>query len=485
MKILLIETSRTYSSGSKGIRMSLPLGLLYIATPLEKAGYSVSIYSCLCSPSTRVLEHEGVIHHGVDDDDFKEMVIKEKPDIVGISCPFTAQFDQYVYASQLVKEVDQNIFVVGGGPHFSVCGSNFLLKNLNTDCYISGEGEEPMLALVANTVNNISLNGIPGITYRNKNDGTIKSMPNEYFKEMDDLEFPAYHLFNMDLYFEYQRNGCKGYNGPISARLDQDGKRTVSIITSRGCPFKCTFCSVALHMGKPVRAHSSEYIIKHIQLLVDYYSIEHIFFEDDNLTFRVERMQNISEEMTRKKFNLTWSTPNGVRADKLTKPLIMSMKESGCTGLIIGTESGDQNTLDNIVKKDLDLKTVVKVAAWCKELDISLTSFFVIGFPKETIKTIQNTIDFAVMLYGEYNVLPLLNNATPLIGSELYDIAVKDQLLVTDVTPDALSTATQPLSGVGLIKTNDFSPSDLFNFAKQLDERIGAINPDFDVSYHT
>ncbi len=485
MKILLIETSRTYSRGTKGIRMSLPLGLLYTAASLENAKYSVSIYSCLCSQSTRVIEHEGVIHHGVDDDDFKDMIIKEDPDIVGISCPFTAQFDQYLYASKLVKEVDKNIFVVGGGPHFSVCGSSFLLKNLDTDCYISGEGEEPILTLVDNMVNNISFDGIPGITYRDKNDDTIKSTPNEYFKAMDDLPFPAYHLFNMELYFDYQKNGCKGHDGPISARLDQGGKRTVSVITSRGCPFKCTFCSVALHMGKPVRAHGSEYIIRHIQLLVDHYSIEHIFFEDDNLTFRVNRVQEIVDKMIKKEFNLTWSTPNGVRADKLTKPLIMSMKESGCTGLIIGTESGDQDTLNNIIKKELDLKTVVKVASWCKDIDIGLTSFFVIGFPDETKKAIQNTIDFAVMLYKKYNVLPLLNNATPLIGSELYDIAVKDQLLVTDVTPDALSTATQPLSGVGLIKTDDFSPSDLYAFAKQLNKRMGDINPDFDVSYHT
>jgi radical SAM superfamily enzyme YgiQ (UPF0313 family) len=238
-------------------------------------------------------------------------------------------------------------------------------------------------------------------------------------------------------------------------------------------------------MGKPVRAHGSEYIIRHIQLLVDHYSIEHIFFEDDNLTFRVNRVQEIVDKMIKKEFNLTWSTPNGVRADKLTKPLIMSMKESGCTGLIIGTESGDQDTLNNIIKKELDLKTVVKVASWCKDIDIGLTSFFVIGFPDETKKAIQNTIDFAIMLYKKYNVLPLLNNATPLIGSELYDIAVKDQLLVTDVTPDALSTATQPLSGVGLIKTDDFSPSDLYAFAKQLNKRMGDINPDFDVSYHT
>jgi len=468
--------------------MSLPLGLLYIASVLEKAGYNVSVYSCLCSPKTRVVDDGNIIHHGVNDNDFKEAIALEKPDIVGISCPFTAQFEQYLHASKLTKEVNNNIYVVGGGPHFSVCDGDFLLNNFNTDCYISGEGEESMLGLINNMVNHRSIDGIPGVTYREiSDDGSIniKSTPNVYHREMDELPFPAYHLFDMALYFEYQYNGCEGYNRAISARLDQGGKRTVSVITSRGCPFKCTFCSIALHMGKPVRAHSSGYVIDHIKFLVNNYNVEHIFFEDDNLTFKMSRTKEICEAITRYNLKLTWSTPNGVRADKLTKSLLSSMKKSGCTGVIVGTESGDQNTLNNIIKKDLKLETVVKVAEWCKELNIELTSFFVIGFPGETKKSIQNTVDFAVMLYEKYDVLPLLNNATPLIGSELYDIAVEGQLLVADVTPNALSTATQPLSGVGLIETDEFTPDDLYGFAKQLNDRISKINPDFNVNYHT
>ena len=151
----------------------------------------------------------------------------------------------------------------------------------------------------------------------------------------------------------------------------------------------------------------------------------------------------------------------------------------------MGAQVGDQDTLDNIIKKDMKLETVVQVARWCKELDIDLTSFFIIGFPKETKQKIQNTIDFAVDLYKHYRVTPLLNVATPLIGTSLYDIVVKDQLLVADLTPHNLSGATQPLHGGGMITTADFDPDDLKDFAMQLDDRLSEINPDFNVAYHT
>jgi len=488
LKILLIETSRTYHEKSKGVRLSLPLGLLYMGSVLEQEGFQVSVFNCLVSAKTRVKEIPGFLHHGVDDDYFKKIISEESPDIIGISCPFTAQFDNFVHAAKLAKEVLPDVLLVGGGPHFSVCGEDFLYKNPYVDCYISGEGEDPMLALVKAFDEGAPLDGIPGITHRSKDENgktIIKKIPHVLMRDMDNIPLPAYHLIDMEMFFQYQLYGCEGYEVPISARLDQGGKKTISMITSRGCPFKCTFCSIALHMGKPVRAHSPEYVVSHIDKVVNEYGVEHIFFEDDNLTFKMKRTQETCERMIEKNINITWSTPNGVRADKLTKDLLALMKESGCAGLIVGTESGDQDTLDNIIKKDLKLDTVVRVARWCKELDIELTSFFIIGFPKETKQKIQNTIDFAVDLYKHYRVTPLLNVATPLIGTPLHDIVVRDQLLVGDLTPHNLSGATQPLHGGGMITTDDFNPGDLQDFAKQLDDRLSEINPNFNVAYHT
>lgn len=493
MKILLIDTNRTYDERTKGVRLSLPLGLLYLAAVLEKEGFDVSVLDCKISEKTRVKKlSANQTHHGLEDADFKALIKKENPDIVGVSCMFTAQFENYLKDTKLIKQVNPNIFIVGGGPHFSVIDKNFLLTNQDTDCYVSGEGEKPFLEVVKAKRAKKSLIGIEGVTTiersRNGENNKITSTPRAEVllrdSELDTLPLPAYHKINMPMYFDYQLNGCSGYDTPISARLDQGGKKTVSMITSRGCPYRCTFCSISLHMGKPVRAHSAKCVVDHIEFLINKYGVEHIFFEDDNLTFKMERTREYCETILKRGINFTWTTPNGVRADKLDYDLLKLMKESGCTGLIIGTESGDQDTLTNIIKKDLSIETVVQVAKWCHKLNIPLVQFLVIGFPGETKNKIQRTIDFAVEMYEKYGVTPLLNIATPLIGTELYDVVVKNNLLAEDVTPHALSGATQPVRGKGMIKTNEFSPEDLKDFSIKMNTLISKINLNFDVTFH-
>ena len=489
IKVLLVETSRTYSKSSKGVRLSLPLGPLYLAAVLEGEGFDVSVQDCKIAKKTRIKEiSNDEVHHGLDNDDFKSLVEKENPDIVGVSAMFTAQFENYLEATKLIKQVNSDILVVGGGPHFSVIDKDFLLTNQDTDCYVSGEGEIPFLEIAKAIKAGKSLVGIGGVTTieRNTNWGKSKitSIDNELYRDLDTIPFPAYDKIDMDMFFDHQLNGCKGYNGPLSARLDQGGKKTVSMITSRGCPYKCTFCSIALHMGKPVRAHSAKYVVDHIEYLVNNYGVEHIFFEDDNLTFRMDRTREYCETILDRGINFEWTTPNGVRADKLDLDLLKLMKTAGCKGLIVGTESGDQDTLTNIIKKDLNIDTVIQVAKWCKELDIPLTQFLIIGFPGETKQKMQRTIDFAVEMYDKYRVKPLLNIATPLIGTELYDVVVEGQLLVQDATPHALAGATQPIIGSGMIETDEFTPEDLNGFAMQLNSLIQEINSNFDIKYH-
>ena len=493
MKILLIDTNRTYDKRTKGVRLSLPLGLLYLAAVLEKNGFDVSVLDCKISKKTRIKKIVNeMTHHGLDDEDFKDLIKKENPDIVGVSCMFTAQFENYLRDTKLIKQVNKNIFVVGGGPHFSVIDDNFLLHNYDTDCYVSGEGETPFLEVVKAIKAGKPLTGIKGVVTVERNTNAGKNKVSKVSRstillrdsELDTLPLPAYHKIDMNMYFDYQLNGCKGYNAPISARLDQGGKKTVSMITSRGCPYKCTFCSISLHMGKAVRAHSAKCVVDHIELLINKYGVEHIFFEDDNLTFRMDRTREYCETILNRGLKFTWTTPNGVRADKLDYDLLKIMKESGCRGLIIGTESGDQNTLDNIIKKDLKIETVVQVAKWCKMIGIPLVQFLVIGFPGETKKTIQKTIDFAVDMFEKYNVTPLLNIATPLIGTELHDVVVEKNLLAEDVTPHTLSGATSPVNGNGMIKTDEFTPDDLKVFANSMNSLIKKIDLKFDVTYH-
>jgi len=470
MKVLLINPSRVYSRGSQGIRVGLPLGLMYIAAVLEKKSIPVKIFDSLNSSSTRIFEQSNYTYHGVSDNFLKNIIENEKPDIVGITSSFTSQIGNTDRVANLIKQVNPNIFIVVGGPHFAAAGQQFLKKNKNVDVAVAGEGEITMLKLIEALENKKSFDNINGLIFRSKDSKKqteIVANSPELIEKLDSLPFPAYHLVDMDRYFYFLKQG-------LSTRPSKY-QRSISMITSRGCPFNCVFCAIHLHMGKFWRAHSADYVISHIQYVIDNYKVKHISFEDDNFTLNSQRCENIIDQVLKKKINISWDTPNGIRADTLDRNLLNKMKKSGCQGLIVAAESGDQDTLDNIIHKDLRLESIVQVAGWCKKLKIKLRSAFIIGLPGETKAKIQKTIDFAFWLYKKFDVKPNLMIATPLFGTKLYDIVVKNDYLLKEITVENLALATQ-VRGEGIIKTKEFSPQDLKRFAQQLDVRITRVD---------
>ena len=470
MKVLLINPSKTHWRRAKGVRLGLPIGLMYIAATLERNSIPVKIFDSLISKNTEIIEYPKYTHHGVSDHYLKSIVNKEKPDVVGITNPFTSQIDSTIKVAGLVKEVNPDIFVVVGGPHFAVSGEQFLKEDNNVDVAITGEGEMAMLKLVKALEEKKAYNNIKGLIFRSKDSqGNIKITNNnpELINDLDSLPLPAYHLVDIERYFHFLEKG-------LSSRPSKYNN-SISIITSRGCPYNCIFCSIHLHMGKPWRAHSADYVISHIKHVVNKYNVKHISFEDDNFTFNPQRCENIIDQIIKKKININWDTPNGVRADTLNENLLGKMKESGCQELVVATESGDQETLDNIVKKSLKLEDIINVAKWCKKLKIKLRSYFIIGFPGETKIKIQKTINFAFMLYKKFNVKPNLLFATPLVGTKLYDIVIKNKYLTKKITPKNLAAATQA-RGEGMIKTKEFNPNDLNKFNQQLEGRIARLD---------
>lgn len=470
MKVLLINPSKIYQCNAKGIRLGLPLGLMYIAAVLEKNSIPVKIFDSLISNTTEIIKTPEYTYHGVSDDYLKKIIDKEKPDIVGIANPFTSQIESTIKVARLVKEINSNIFTVVGGPHFAVLGKQFLEENENVDVAIIGEGEIAMLELVKALNDKRPYDNIKGLIFRSKksqNNIEIKSNNPEFINNLDDLPFPTYHLIDIERYFYFLKKG-------LSSRPNRY-KDAISMITSRGCPYNCIFCSIHLHMGKLWRAHSSDYVISHIEHVVNKYNVKHVSFEDDNFTFDSQRCENIIDQILNKKININWDTPNGVRADTLSEGLLIKMKKSGCQELIVATESGDQDTLDNIIKKNLKLESIIQVSQWCKKLKIKLRSYYIIGFPGETKIKMQKTIDFAFMLYKKFNVGPNLLFATPLVGTKLHDIVVKNKYLTKKITPKNLAAATQA-RGEGLIKTKEFDPYDLKKLDRQLRGRMARLD---------
>ena len=253
---------------------------------------------------------------------------------MGIANPFTCQVEHAIKVANIVKEVDPSILTVVGGPHATVVPVEFLEEARNVDVAVIGEGEHTMLDIAKFFEGNKRINDVQGIAFR-KDEKVALNSPRPYIKNLDELPYPAYHLVDMEQYLSPKK---------VEYRSFQD--RALSMITSRGCPFNCSFCSVHLHMGKTFRAHSVDYVVDHLEHVVNKYRVKTIYFEDDNLTLDLKRFEAICDKIIERDIKFGWETPNGVRADYLNLDLLKKMKKSGCQSVFVGVESGDQYVLD-------------------------------------------------------------------------------------------------------------------------------------------
>jgi anaerobic magnesium-protoporphyrin IX monomethyl ester cyclase len=452
MKVLLINPPQLFYPGSDPPAGNLPLGLMYIAAVLERAGYKAEILDAFMTDAS-FLKLGDTLEVGMPYGKIKEEIRRRKPDIVGISSPFTCQAENAIKVGNLAKEVDPNILTVVGGPHVTAVPVEFLKEAKSIDIAVIGEGEYTMLDIFQFSEGTKKIGDVQGIAYRQA-DGTIKQNAlRPFIKNLDELPYPAYHLVDMEQYLNPKR---------IDYRSFKD--RAVSMITSRGCPFNCNFCSVHLHMGKMFRAHSVDYVVNHIEYVINKFGVKTIFFEDDNLTFDIKRFEAICDKIIEKGIRFNWETPNGIRADYLTLNLLKKMKRSGCQSVFFGIESGDQFILDNVIGKSLNLKKVVEVAQMCKDIGLRTAAFYIIGFPGEKKENMLKTVELALRLKRDFDVGMLLHVATPSLGTRLYEECVKKGYVEENLSSRAFAEVRQT-RGMPLIKTEDFTPSEVKDLA--------------------
>jgi anaerobic magnesium-protoporphyrin IX monomethyl ester cyclase len=451
MKVLLINPPQTFYKGSEQPAGNLPVGLMYIAAVLKKARYTVEILDAFM---TDYAFQEGgeTINVGLPFDQIKQEIERRKPDIVGIAGPFTCQIGNALKISNLAKEVSQNILTVVGGPHVTLVPKEFLEEATDVDVAVVGEGEYAMLEIAEVFEGKRQFSQILGIAYWQNGEVTVNPT-RPFMQQLDELPYPAYDLVDMELYLSPKKIGYRSFQN-----------RAISMITSRGCPFNCCFCAVHLHMGQKFRAHSAKYVLDHIQYVVDKFKVKNIFFEDDNLTLDVKRFEAICDGIVERKIKIGWETPNGVRADCLNLDLLKKMKQSGANSIFVGVESGDQQILDNVICKSLDLNRVVQFAKDAKQIGLKTGAFYIIGFPGETKENMQRTVDFALGLKRDYDVGMHLFMATPSYGTRLFKDCKANGYIQQDLTWNAFAQARQP-KGMPLITTNEFTPAEVKEIA--------------------
>src|SRR3989344_2882598 len=352
MRVLLINAPKTRVHGtgfiSSLVDLGVPMGNLQIASWLEKNNHKVALIDCAGDPKAKAQRIDASkIMFGITREDLIKRIKDFKPELVGISGQFIAQLDDVLWVAKTVKEINSKTPVIVGGSVIHPQIYDVLKKEKTLDMCVFGEGEETILDVIKYVQGKMKLKNIKGIIYKEKGKVT-KNPARQWMFDIEKLPLPAYHLIDMNHYLNLPKKG-------FFYRL-KDTKRSITLITSRGCPENCCFCVVHYVSGKPWRAFSAEYVLNHIELLVKKYGVEQIHIEDDNFTLDMKRAHTIMDGILDRGLKFRWDTLNGVRADKLDEPLIRKMKAAGCTRICIAPESGSQQVLDTVIDKRMSLE---------------------------------------------------------------------------------------------------------------------------------
>ncbi|MBI4333639.1 MAG: B12-binding domain-containing radical SAM protein [Chloroflexi bacterium] len=417
--ITLINPPQIHSKGSFPGVVFHPTGLAYVAAIMERAGHEVKVLDVLAESPFATPWNESSEWVGMTLKDIQNFLRSESPDIVGIGVPFTAQAEGALQVAAIVKKTNSRMTTILGGPHVTAYPRE-CLSVPDVDFVVMGEGEIPITNLlkVLEKGTHDGLGQIEGIGFKEGGQLRLNKMATPT-QDLDSLPLPARHLLPMEKYFEAARLLRVG------RLVNLYGKRFASIITSRGCPYTCTFCSIHVHMGRKYRFRSAENVVDEIQQLKERYGVNWISFEDDNLTLRRDRFGAICDLIIERGLSIKWNTPNGIRADTLDEELIRKMKVSGCTEICVAPESGNQWVVDHVVGKRMDLRKVAEVVKLCRKYGIRVDAFFVLGMIGETKSNMRDTIAFARELRRLGLTSAKFHIATPFQGTELREQADK------------------------------------------------------------
>lgn len=392
MSVVLINPPRTIGKGNiwKKIDRALPpLGLAYIASYLEGKGQKVFILDLQA-------EH-------LDPQQFQSYLKNLNSDFIGIGST-TVEIEGALNIAKLSKDILPEAKIILGGVHPSIMPDE-VLSSSSVDFVVRGEGEFTLYELVSNIS---KASDILGLSYREN--GNIRHNPSRpVIEDLDKMPIPAYHLLPMDKY----KPSLGNYK-----RLP-----AISMIATRGCPGRCTFCYTGIS-GKKTRTRSAKNLLEEIRLLQRDYKIKEISFYDDTFTTFKENVREFCKHIIKEKIDITWSCMS--RVDFVDEDMLRLMKQAGCHQIGYGLESASSEILRNI-RKPTSLDLARKVVKLTKRARIDVRAMFMLGNPGETEDTLKQTINFAIELKPD---LAIFNITTPLPGTEMYKWAKENGYLL-------------------------------------------------------
>ncbi|MFH2047104.1 MAG: radical SAM protein [Pseudomonadota bacterium] len=409
MKILLVNPSFTGVYGN--FSPAAKIGVLY--PPLGLASLAANIEG----------DHETKIIDLELNPNLLDTLKSFKPDIIGVTFT-TPLVNQAFDLFQIVKKHSAYIWTVAGGPHCSAVPES-VISSPFVDTVIPGEGE-------------VAFNKFLKSPAR----GIMAQEP--LIKDLDSISFPNRDLLDNQKYvWSVPGKGIQ----PMA-----------TIMTSRGCPFKCIFCSQKVIFGNHVRYRGVPGIIEELKMVIDKYNIRHFSFLDDTLGLNHERTINLCDSIIKEKLNITFE--GYTRVNVVTLDLLKKLKQAGLNRISFGVESGNQHILD-AAKKGTTLDQIKKAYKIADEVGLETRLSVIFGLPEETEETIKNTINFIKKLKCKQ---AYINIGTPFPGTEYYEYAKSG---VGGLSLLSSNWADYRRWGNAVIRVNDLEPKDLVNWQRK------------------
>lgn len=419
------DTKQVNPAYHKGRILFVIPGLVGIMGKPTSPHYGIAILAGvareLCGYETKVID----MRLGYDNEHVLKVVKDFKPDVYATTSVTQGHEDVYKL-NRKVKELDKNIKIIVGGPHTSVTVKD-VLNESGADIAVIKEGEMQLKEILQG----VPLENILGIAFK-KGGEYVVTAERPFLMNLDELPTPAFDLFELKEYMD----------------------KKFPIVTSRGCPHRCIFCSIFLTMGRTFRARSPENVVNELEHWYGKYGYRRFAFNDDVFNFDKERVKKICDLIVEKGLKIEWELRNGIRVDKVDLEMFQKMKKAGCVYIAFGIESGVQDVL-NKMKKGATVEQIKKAALLAKESNLPAGGFFIIGLPGDNMENFKKTLQLAQELPFEE---VRFYSALPYIGTEFYEIAKNNGWFT--MTEEEYQNNLGVWDGEPIIETPEFSKED-------------------------
>lgn len=327
---------------------------------------------------------------------------------IGVTCMFSNEWLYHRIVINALTEAFPDSTVVVGGEHATAAGEYVLTSCPGVAACVTGEGEDTLLDLLDALATERSLEEVPGLLIRKDGGGFTRTAPRQRITQLDAMPWPAWDLLPIDNYLD--RGAGHGVVG----------RRTMPMLASRGCPYKCTFCSNPGMWGKLWNARTPQDVVAEMKYYRDTYRADSFSFYDLTAIIRKDWILAFTQELEKEDLGVTWLLPSGTRSEALTDEVVAAMKRTGCLTFNLAPESGSASTLKRI-KKQVNLDRMLETVRSCAREGIVVRANIIVGFPDETWGEVRDTLWYIVRMawagLDDVGVFPF----APYPGSQLHD----------------------------------------------------------------